>query len=84
MCHLMTSIGLKPDSTKVEAITNMPKPQDIEGVQGLSRFISYLAKFLPKLSEEMEQIRLLKRKDTPWQWHGLRNKTERLKTSRSW
>ena len=35
MGHLLTSTGLKPDPAKVEAITNMPKPQDIEGVQRL-------------------------------------------------
>ena len=50
MCHLLTSTGLKPDPAKVEAITNMPKPQDIEGAQRLNGFINYLTKFLPKLS----------------------------------
>jgi len=68
MGHLLTSTGLKPDPAKVEAITNMPKPQDIEGVQRLNGFINYLAKFLPKLSEVMEPIRRLTRKDTPWEW----------------
>ena len=66
--HLLTSTGLKPDSAKVEAFTNMPKPQVIEGVQRLSGFINYLAKFLPKLSEVMAPIRRLTRKDTPWEW----------------
>ena len=64
--HLLTNKGLKPDPAKVEAIANMPKPQDIEGVQCLNGFINYLAKFLPKLSDVMETIRRLTRKDTPW------------------
>ena len=68
MGHLLTSAGLKPDPAKVEAITKMAKPQDIEGVQRLNRFINYLAKFLPKLSDVMEPIRRLTRKDTQWQW----------------
>lgn len=68
MGHILTSTGLKPDPAKVEAITNMPKPKDIEGVQRLNGFINYLAKFLPKLSEVMEPIRRLTRKDTQWQW----------------
>ena len=68
MGHLLTSTGLKPDPAKVEAITNMPKPQDIEGVQHFNGFINYLTKFLPKLSEVMEPIRRLTRKDTPWEW----------------
>ena len=67
MGHLLTNKGLKPDN-KVEAITKMPKPQDVEGVQRLNGFVNYLAKFLPKLSEVMEPIRRLTWKDTPWNW----------------
>ena len=68
MGHLLTSKGLKPDPAKVEAITKMPKPQDVEGVQHLNGFVNYLAKFLSKLSEVMEPIRRLTWKDTPWHW----------------
>ena len=68
MGHLLTSAGLKPDLAKVEAITKMPKPQDIEGIQHLNEFINYLAKFLPKLSDAMEPICHLTGKDTPWKW----------------
>ena len=68
MGHLLTNKGLKPDPAKVEAITKMPKPQDVEGVQRLNRFVNYLAKLLPKLPEVMEPIRRLTRKDTPWDW----------------
>ena len=66
MRHLLTNKGLKPDPAKVEAITKMPKPQDVEGVQRLNGFVNYLAKFLPKLSDVMEPIRRLTRKETPW------------------
>ena len=68
MGHLLTNKGLKPDPAKVEAITKLPKPQDVEGVQRLNGFVNYLAKFLPKLSEVMESIRRLTRKDAPWNW----------------
>ena len=68
MGHLLTNKGLKPDPAKVEAITKLPKPQDVEGVQRLNGFVNYLAKFLPKLSEVMEPIRRLTRKDAPWNW----------------
>ena len=68
MGHLLSSDGLKPDPAKVETITKMPRPEDVEGVQRLNGFVNYLAKFLPKLSEIMEPIRRLTRKDTPWRW----------------
>ena len=67
MGHL-TNKGLKPDPAKVEAITKMPKPQDDEGIQRLNGFINYLAKFLPKVSDVLEPIRHLTRKDTPKNW----------------
>ena len=68
MVHLFSSDGLKPDPAKVEAINKMSRPEDGEGVQRLNCFVKYLAKFLPKLSDVMEPIRRLTRKDTPWQW----------------
>ena len=68
MVYLLTSKGLKPDPAKVEAITKMPKPQDVEGVHCPNGFVNYLAKFLPKLCELMESIRRLTWKDTPWNW----------------
>ncbi|PFX12884.1 Retrovirus-related Pol polyprotein [Stylophora pistillata] len=68
MEHILTNKGLKPDPAKVEAITKLPKPQDVEGVQRINRFVNYLAKLIQKLSEVMELIRRLTRKDTPWNW----------------
>jgi len=63
MGHLLTSKGLKPDLAKVEAITKMPKPQNVEGIQRVNEFVNYLSKFLPKLPEVMRPIRRLTRKD---------------------
>ena len=84
MGHLLTNKGLKPDPAKVEAITKMPKPQDVEGVQRLNGIVNYLAKLLPKLSEVMEPIRRLTRKDTPWNWsseqHQALSNVQRLVT----
>ncbi|KAK3737844.1 hypothetical protein QZH41_004781 [Actinostola sp. cb2023] len=68
MGHVFTSNGLKIDPDKVKAIVNMPKPEDIQGVQRLNGFVNYLAKFLPKLSDVMLPIRELTRKDVEWQW----------------
>ena len=66
MGHLLSSDGLKPDPAKVEAVTKMPRPEDVEGVQRLNGLVNYLAKFLPKLSEIMEPICPLTRKGTQW------------------
>ena len=56
MGHVLTNQGLKIDPEKVEAIQNMPKPEDVEGVQRLNGFVNYLSRFLPRLAEVMEPI----------------------------
>ena len=66
--HLVTSDGLKPDPSKCQAIDQMPPPEDTKGVQRLNGFVNYLAKFLPGLSDVMEPIRQLTKKDVPWNW----------------
>ena len=66
--HLVTKDGLKPDPEKIEAIKQMPRPTDVEGIQRLNGFVNYLAKFLPHLSDVMEPIRQLTRKDVPFNW----------------
>ena len=61
MGHVFTSEGLKVDPEKAKAVLEMPRPEDVEGVQRLNGFVNYLARFLPKLSDHMEPIRRLTR-----------------------
>ena len=46
----------------------MPRPEDVEGVQRLNRFVNYLSKFLPRLADHMESIRRLTRQDKEFHW----------------
>lgn len=68
--HVVTSEGLKPDQKKIEAIVKMPNPVDATEVQRLKGSVTYLFKFLPRLSEVMEPIRKLTHKDEFWHWGG--------------
>ena len=68
MGHLVTADGLKPDPEKIEAVRNMPKPNDVKAVRRFCGFVNYLAKFLPRLAEVLEPIQQLTRKEVPWQW----------------
>ena len=65
--HLVTKDRLKPDPGKVEAV-KMPKPDDATAVRRFCGFIAYLARFLPRLSEVLEPLRQLTRKDAEWKW----------------
>ena len=68
MGHLVTANGLKRDPEKVEAVRNMPKPDNVKAVRRFCGFVNYLAKFLPCLAEVLEAIQQLTRKEVPWQW----------------
>ena len=59
--HLLTANG-------VQAITEMPKPTDVQGVQRFLGLINYLSKFFPKLSEVCEPLHVLTLKETEWCW----------------
>ena len=47
--HILSK-GLKPDPKKVQAITEMNRPQNKEDLQRFLGMITYVAKFIPKFS----------------------------------
>lgn len=66
--HILSAVGLKADAEKVRAVLDMPALVDVKGVQRFVGFVTYLAKFLPQLSEICEPLRRLTDKDTMWHW----------------
>jgi hypothetical protein len=61
--HELSAAGLKPDPTKVQAIADMPAPEDKEGVRRILGTINYLRKFAPNLSTLSEPLRDLTKAD---------------------
>ena len=55
--HRISAEGLKVDTKKIEAITEMLAPTDRRGVQRLLGMINYVQKFAPGLSELTAPIR---------------------------
>ena len=68
MGHLLTAKGVQADPEKIRAITEMPNPTDVKGMQRFLGLVNYLSKFLPRLSTVCEPLRLLTLKDTEWCW----------------
>ena len=66
--HLLTAKGVQADPEKIRAITEMPNPTDVKGMQRFLGLVNYLSKFLPRLSTVCEPLRLLTLKDTEWCW----------------
>ena len=52
----------------MKAITEMPRPTDVTGVQRLLGMSQYLAKFLPRLSDLTKPLRELTHKEVEWMW----------------
>ena len=66
--HLFTSDVVRADPAKVEGVSSMLKPTDVQGVRRIMNMVNYLAKFLPKLSEVAEPLRQLTQKNVPFNW----------------
>lgn len=56
------------DPEKAKAIQEIPKPEDVDDVQGLNGSVNYLAKFLPGLADVMKPLRRLTRVDVECHW----------------
>ena len=72
--HILTKDGLKPDPEKTKAIKEMPIPTDSQGVHRYLGMITYLAKFIPKLSETATPLRELIKKDEAFHWEDCHQK----------
>ena len=60
--------GVKMDSEKAKAVQEMPKPEDVKGIQRINGLVNNLAKFLPGLADVMEPLQRLTKRDTEWKW----------------
>ena len=68
MGHLLTSRGLMPDPEKIQAILQMPEPDDLTALKRFLGMVTYLAKFMPHLSQMTEPLRRLEDKNVEFQW----------------
>ncbi|UYV82346.1 K02A2.6-like, partial [Cordylochernes scorpioides] len=68
MGHILSDEGLRPDPGKVEAIKAMSRPQNVREIQQYLGCINYLTKFLPRISEVVQPLRVLTQKCKSWSW----------------
>ena len=66
---MITQQGVRPDPSKVQAIRDMPIPQDRKDLQRALGMVTYMAQFVPNLLARTAVLRALLRKDVSWQWH---------------
>ena len=65
--HLVTSDGLKPDPKKVNAITNMPAPQNKMQLQSFVGLCNYLSCYVMHLTDVLSPLRVLTVKSLEFQ-----------------
>ncbi|XP_054278887.1 uncharacterized protein K02A2.6-like [Macrosteles quadrilineatus] len=82
MGHVLSNTGLRPDLSKVQAITEMKKPENVKDVQRFLGFVNYLARFVPTLSDLCEPLRQLTKKESAWIWDETHNRSfDKIKQS---
>ncbi len=60
--HTMSPEGVKPDPSKVEAITQMPPPKSKADLQRFMGMVNYVGKFIPNLSQITAPLRQILKK----------------------
>ena len=68
--HKLTGTGVQPQRSKVEAVQNMVIPADKEAVQRYLGFITYLSKFIPRLSELTHPLREVCKRGREFIWEA--------------
>ena len=66
--HIISKEGIEPDPEKISAIMNMPKPTDVKGIQRLLGMLAFLSKYIPKMSQMTQPLRMLLNAGVEFEW----------------
>ena len=66
--------GVAPDSAKIEAIQEAPKPTTPSEVRSFLGLINYCGMFIENLATTSEPLRELTRDNTSWSWGSRQDK----------
>ena len=67
--NIYSSSGIKPDPKKVQAIQDLKEPSNVTELQSFLGLVTYLAPYIPNLSEQTSPLRMLLLKDSEFQWN---------------
>nr|XP_054765813.1 uncharacterized protein K02A2.6-like [Lytechinus pictus] len=66
--HCVSSKGLSPDDSHVQAILEAPAPTDVSKLRSVLGMTNYYTKFVPNYATVVEPMRRLLCKDVPFEW----------------
>lgn len=72
--HILSNKGIKIDNEKVEAIQKISTPTNQKELLRFLCMATYVAKFIPNLSQQTFNLRQLIRKGVIWHWTEIHQK----------
>ena len=66
--HRISSKGLQPTDTKIEALKLAPVPRNVSQLKSFLGLVNYYGKFVPNLSTLLAPLHSLLKKQTTWKW----------------
>ena len=68
MGHTLTSEGLKPQDSKIQAVLQTERPSNVKEMKSFLGLVSYCSKFVPQFATISEPLRKLTRKNETFRW----------------
>ncbi|PFX16742.1 Retrovirus-related Pol polyprotein from transposon 17.6 [Stylophora pistillata] len=68
MGYLLSTRGIGPTESKVEAVVNAREPESVAEVRSFMGLVNFSAKFIPNLATVTEPLRQLTRKGVTFKW----------------
>nr|XP_037268801.1 uncharacterized protein K02A2.6-like [Rhipicephalus microplus] len=66
--HKVTAQSISPLPEKVDLVVNTPVPTDVAALRSFLGLVEYYSKFVPRLAQVVEPMRVLLRKNEPFIW----------------
>ena len=66
--HIISEKGMSTDPQKVEAITKLPSPASTKDVRRVLGMVQYLSRYIPNLTNIVQPLQNLLRKDVTFVW----------------
>lgn len=66
--HIFNEEGIKPDTDRIRAVTNMPCPNNKKELQRFLGLVNYFRNFIPNLSQLTADLRKLLKKNSAFTW----------------
>ena len=66
--HRITSKGILPDESKLEAIKNIQVPKSVPKLRSMLGLVAYYKRFIPGFSQRAAPLFKLLRKNEPYEW----------------